>query len=494
MKLTSLFEDIVARNGKVLVIGLGITGIEAARFLHARGASPLCVESKSWDEYRASSKYVAQCEQLKAAGVPLNFGVGAVNIRRFLKDVSLCVVSPGVPLSHPLIIEVQKKKIRTTGEFEMGVELAGIPAVIVTGSNGKSTVVTLLHEFLSAAGKQSFLCGNIGEPVISQLPGIIERARSGETGERYLVVEASSYQLESCESLKPRVAVFLNLSNNHLERHGTMEAYFEAKRNGFIRQDEGDISIINTDDPYGVRLAAGLRSRIISFGFNLPPVEGQERNDEYARIFYDRIAKVDRIQMRIEGREETYDVSAAGLTGRHTRYNICAAVVAARAMGVSSETINSVIPRFQNLPHRIERVVESGGMLFINDSKSTTVASTCAAFLTVLEYFPPREIVLMIGGQAKKTSWEPLLRLLDEQRDRLRGVVCFGRDGGMLKRELKRVKIDGVETPNLKSAVERAREMATHGDVVLLSPGCASFDEFKDFEERGDSFKRLVAG
>lgn len=485
MQLQPLFDDIVARHARVLVIGLGVTGIETARFLHSRGAVPVCIESKSLEEYRKGSRFAEAAEGLKSEGIELYFGVDLLKIRSLLKGSALCVISPGVPLSHPLLMEVQRKKIPVTSEFELGIELAGLPSVVVTGSNGKSTVVTLVDAMLKAAGFRSFLCGNIGRPVISQIG---EAGRPVDDGKSFLVVEASSYQLESCESLKPKVGVFLNLSNNHLERHGSMEAYFEAKKNLFIRQDASDVAIVNTDDPYGARIPDASRAGVVGFGVWRSGDVG-----DFAQIQYDRPGGVDRVRLFIDGsEEEVFDCTRCQLVGRHTRYNVAAAVSAARSLGVGREIIENVLETFRPLEHRLEVVTERDSVIYINDSKSTTVASTCVAVETVLEYFPPKYLVLLIGGLAKRASWESMLKVLKENEARLRGIICFGKDGGMLRRELRRIKMEADECATMKEGVLKAMEIAHHNDVVLLSPGCASFDEFRDFEERGDTFRQIV--
>ncbi len=488
MNLPKVFEDLVSKRAKVLVVGLGITGIETALFLHERRLQPVCVESKSADEYAKSSRFAGRLADLTAAKITVHFGVDQVKIRSIAREVSLCVISPGVPLSHPLLMEVQKKKIPVTGEFELGIELAGLPDIVVTGSNGKSTAVTLVDAMLKAGGRASFLCGNIGVPVIGQLAEILKSGSSGAAGDgRYLVVEASSYQLESCESLKPKVGAFLNLSTNHLERHGSMEAYFEAKKNLFVRQDSSDLAIVNMDDPYGERIADAVRSRIIGIGFGMPGAEM-----DFARIRYSRPEGIDRIILTMNGEEEVFECGRSNLVGRHNRYNIAAAVAIARSLRVPAAAVQEVIDSSAPLAHRIEIVAEKNSVTYVNDSKSTTVASTCAAVETALEYFPPKHLVLLLGGLAKKSSWEPVLDVLKKNESRLRAVICFGKDGGMLKRELKRVKIESIECPGLSDAVRQSMNLARHNDLVLLSPGCASFDEFKDFEERGDTFRKLV--
>ncbi|MBN8549039.1 MAG: UDP-N-acetylmuramoyl-L-alanine--D-glutamate ligase, partial [Deltaproteobacteria bacterium] len=366
--------------------------------------------------------------------------------------------------------------------LELGLELFQLPYVVVTGSNGKTTTVTLLHELLRAAGFDSRLCGNVGVPVVADLTK--EHVFSEPPREkRVLVVEASSYQLETCCTIKPKVAVLLNLSDNHLERHGTLQRYFEAKARVFANQDGSDFAVLNADDAMVFSLAGRLAAKVAAFGKTFVPGSPQ---------FGAAILGSGTIALKVAGQDETYDVSSSRLLGAHNRANMAAALLAARLMGAQSSALQRAVVEFQPLEHRLEFVEMYGRPLYINDSKSTTVAASVAALTSVVERFPQRSISLLLGGLAKAGSWEPLMNLMQEKQAHLKRIICFGKDGNLLASHCRRHALPHVQAKTLQEAVSLVAAQTTVQDIVLLSPGCASFDQFSDFEERGNVFKSLV--
>lgn len=484
MDIRQTLAALASRRAKVLVVGLGISGIESARFLSRIGACPVVVEREEEGRYRARSKFGASLEALREAGIALHFGIEGESIAPLLAGVELAILSPGVSLESAVVGALRRRAIPLISELELGVEAHGGEAVVVTGSNGKSTTVTLIHHILRHAGLPAQLCGNVGVPVVAGL-SLDQRAA---TSEERLVVEASSYQLESCAVLAPKVAVLLNLSDNHLERHGSMERYFTAKAQLFSEQGEGHFAVLNRDDPWVMRLAARVASSVLTFGVGSAPTHG-----DGAWISYAPASGQDRITVRFGEECTQLDLSTCSLLGLHNRYNCAAAALACRAMGVASETIAEALQSFSPLTHRLEQLGESHrGALLINDSKSTTVAATVAAIRTVQEAFPQRRLVLLIGGLAKAGSWDPVLEALQERSDSLEPVRCFGKDATLLASHCRARSLPHQVHPTLAAATNSALAESDRSHVILLSPGCASFDEFSDFEHRGDVFKSLV--
>lgn len=481
-KIKELLGSLPHSGKRVLVVGLGISGVETARFF-ARAGIPLVVIERSDEErYTRTSKFVDAISELRNQGVEVVFGADGEATAEILKSVVLAVLSPGVSLESAIVGALRRRGIACISELELGMELLELPSIVVTGSNGKSTTVTLIHELLRAAGFDSHLCGNVGIPVVAQLQRqhIFE---SQPPANRILVVEASSYQLEACQSIKPRVGVFLNLSDNHLERHGTLQRYFEAKARLFANQDSSDYAVLNRDDPMVFSLRARVASSIATFGCSASGCEGTTASIEHDGL----------IRVTFNGSNEEYSISEARLIGRHNRYNMAAAIVAARLVGASREAILPALESFRPLEHRLEFIEHPGRPLFINDSKSTTVAASVAALRAVLQRFPDRSVSLMIGGLAKAGSWEPLMALLTEHQRRFRRIICFGKDANLLASHCRRYGLSYIQAPSLQEATILAARQSNPTDIVLLSPGCASFDEFSDFEHRGTVFKSLVA-
>ncbi len=475
-----------AESGKrVLVVGMGISGVETARFLSRTRIPAVGIERNDQEKFARTSKFIDAIQDLRSTGVEIHFGIDGEAASDILEGVGLAVLSPGVSLESAICGALRRRNIPFISELELGLELLQVPSVIVTGSNGKTTTVTLIHELLKAAGIRSHLCGNVGVPVVAELKaehifGGAERALDA------LVVEASSYQLESCRNIKPKVAILLNLSDNHLERHGTLQRYFEAKARLFANQDGSDFAVLNRDDPMVISLRGRVASQIATFG--VTPASTTASEVAKAVIESEKTLRVS-----VRGAQEVYDVSSAALMGTHNRYNMTAAILAVRLMGAPQEKIAAALCRFPPLEHRLEFVERAGKPLYVNDSKSTTVAASVAALRAVLQHFPTRRVALMLGGLAKAGSWEPLMSLLSENQARLLPVICFGKDGNLLASHCRRYSLPHVQTSSLSSGLSAAVNECKSEDIVLLSPGCASFDEFTDFEHRGTVFKSLVS-
>ncbi|NDC39487.1 MAG: UDP-N-acetylmuramoyl-L-alanine--D-glutamate ligase, partial [Proteobacteria bacterium] len=396
-------QKLLAGQGKVLVVGLGITGIETALFLERCEIPCVCIEKTPREEYLEGSKFRDRIQELENRGIILEFGIEGESVERVLGGVTLAVLSPGVSLESAIVGTLRRHQVQIISEIELGMVLAAAPAIAVTGSNGKTTTVTLIQHLLQSAGVNSLLCGNVGTPILSALSPDDVKSGGAERFQ-YLVVEASSYQLETCETIRPKVAVFLNLSDNHLERHGSMQRYFEAKARICANQTSAELAVLNADDQWAQKLKARVAATQAWFGVAGDAVSATHR----AKISYDAAAHKDEITVHLHGRTHTFELSGTKLLGLHNRYDAAAALLAAWAVGVSPELLQHALLTFEPLEHRLEPVGESAGVLYINDSKSTTVAASVAALRAITEAHPHRPVVLMLGGMAKAGSWEPL--------------------------------------------------------------------------------------
>ncbi len=480
--LTSLREQ----RKKVLVVGLGISGVESATFLARVGLRVVVCERQAESVFTQKSKFSASLPHLRANGVEVHFGVDGEQVVPLLADVGLVVLSPGVPLESAIVGTVRRLGVPYVSELELGIELHGGPAVVVTGSNGKSTTVSLLAHILHQGGVKARLCGNVGTPVISS-EEIFER--QDPKCRSTLVVEASSYQLEACTVLKPIVSVVLNISENHLERHGTMERYAAAKGRVLALQDSSDYLVVNADDSLVMSLARQSKAKRAVFG-QAPISELQKAGDDWAHV-----AGPSHIQCRVGESLESYSMETSHLMGLHNRFNCAAAILAARRLGVSQTVIQLGLDSFAPLEHRLEPVSHGGRGLVFNDSKSTTVAASLAAVMTVRERYPSHRLVIMLGGLSKAGSWDPLLRAIKSGPGQVLPLICFGKDGPLLASHCKAHGLTCSVEPSLQSATERGMRTIQESDdaILLLTPGCASFDEFSDFEQRGTRFKEYVA-
>ncbi len=487
MSFSDTIEELRRSARKVLVVGLGISGVETSRFLSRKGLHVVVAERQSADVFAQKSRLLFEVERLRGEGIRIHFGVDGEAVAPILDGVGLVVLSPGVPLESAVVGTITRHGIPYVSELELGIELHGGRSVVVTGSNGKSTTVSLIDHILKCAAVKSYLCGNVGTPVIANAELLSE---SGED-RSILVVEASSYQLEACTVLKPAVSIVLNVSENHLERHGTLERYAASKARALRLQDAGDLAIANADDLMVRDMARASRASVAFFG------GGEERALQNLSETWAHIAHTESsegiIRVHMSGRREEYPTRAVSLLGPHNRFNMAAAILATRRLGVSQAVVQGALESFMPLEHRLEVCIRSDNRTVINDSKSTTVAASVAALTTVRQAFPVQPVTLMLGGLAKAGSWKPLLDEVSRNRASMLPVVCFGKDGPLLGNHCRAAGIEHVIVPTLRDAAAQGLELTTRGGVVLLSPGCASFDEFSDFEHRGREFKRYIA-
>ena len=480
-------------SGKpALIVGTGITGRSLAQLLARAGYLVTLLDQRP----------VApdQREAFAALGATVldNFSPDAQGAGTALSErgYTFAVLSPGVSVEGPLAQFIGRLGIPKLSELDLALPFIGMPLVAVTGTNGKTTTTSIIYEMLRASGLSAELAGNIGRPFVELVdPAQLSGSLPPSTGaSRPLVVaEVSSYQLEAAFDFTPRVGVWLNLSENHLERHGTMKEYLRVKSKIFRGQnDEDEWSVMFADSPFSKEMASYARGRHFFFG-----TASQERlKDPNGAYFH---PQDNAVHLTISGNRETYSLSGSKLIGFHNRLNFAAAIAAARLAGANPEAIRSTISSFQPIEHRIELAAEKNGVLYINDSKATTVAATAADLEAVRSEMKDSAIVLLVGGQAKKGSWDALRALIGRS---IRAVIGFGADGQMILTSLSSGEGQlslwpGAATrfeyaPTVSEAVRLASSLAEHGNVVLFAPGCASFDAYSSFEERGRHFKQIV--
>jgi UDP-N-acetylmuramoylalanine--D-glutamate ligase len=433
-----------------MVLGLARTGIAAARFLAENGAAVIVSDRRSEAELTL--------ETAALAGVPVHYFLGGEDPAS-LDGVDLIVPSPGVPQDNPLLNEAARCGIGILSEIELGYRFVGAPLVAITGTNGKSTTTSLIGAMLKAAGAKVFVGGNIGAPLI------------GFAGQKWDwgIVEISSFQLEWVEAFRPKIALLLNLTEDHLDRYASFRDYCAAKERIFAAQQADDVAVLNRDDPLVWAMRERIRARVVSFGWS-PVGEGvSAANDE--------------IIWRNAGREERFALAGAKIHGVHNVENLMAAVAAAKAVGVAAPAIQSAIEGFAGLAHRLEFVREKDGVRYFNDSKGTNVG---AVVKSLAGFSTP--VILLAGGVDKGGDYAPLA---GEIRRTVKKLILFG----AAKEKIRAALGDLTETvvvESLEAAVREAAASSGAGDVVLLSPACSSFDMFRDYTERGKRFRALV--
>ncbi len=435
------------RGADVLVAGLGRSGQAAARLLAARGA-----KVTGADEGRPE---VGDLPRLAAVRL------GEQGFPAAGRD--LVVVSPGIPLAHPDLARARARGTLVVAEVELASWFVAAPICGVTGTNGKSTTTALAGEMLRAAGRRPFVGGNLGTPLCEAIGGDYD----------VLAVELSSFQLESIQTFRAGVAAFLNLTPDHLDRHGSLEGYAAAKARLFANQAADGVAVLNAADPHSARMAAAGPAARRWFGGDA-----------------ERAAAADALP--VEGgftigppgsAGERYALRNRALRGAHNLENAMAAALCARALGAGPGAIQGALDTFPGLPHRLEWIRERGGVEWINDSKATNVESTAVALRAVAG-----PLWWIAGGRGKGAPYAPLRPLL---AGRTRGALLVGEEAGTIDRELSDV-VAPIHALTIEGAVRIAAERARGGETVLLSPACASYDQFANYGARGDHFRRLV--
>ena len=445
------------KSKKILLIGLAKTGVSTIKYLDKLGAKIVLNDIKDKNELK---NILNELSDLK--NVEYILGYHPENI----DDIDMVIVSPGVPLDLPFILKIKEKNIELIGEVELAYRLSNNPIFIgITGTNGKTTTTSLVGEIFKTAKFDTYTVGNIGNPVIDTVDITDENS--------VLVTELSSFQLESIDKFKPKVSAILNFTEDHMNRHHTMENYISAKSNIFKNQDEKDFCILNYDDEMVRELEDKIKAKVIFFSRKKELKEG---------IYLD---KDDNIVINIDKKITLLNKKELSLPGNHNLENAMAAIAISYVLNVDLEVIKNILKSFASVSHRQEFVRDINNITFINDSKGTNPDSTIKA----IESYN-RPIVLIAGGKDKGSKFD---ELLDIAKNKVRALVLMGETSHIIEKCAREKGFKHIYIVNdMKEAVKTSYDIAIANDIVLLSPACASWDMYKSFEVRGDDFKNNV--
>ena len=465
------------RDKKVVIVGAARQGIALTNYFVREHARVVLTDTKSLQELRDAQEVVVQ---FKNDGNKIDLIAGE-NPLEILDDADALFISGGVPLSAPIVRKAIRDGIPVLNDTQEFLDRAPCRVIGITGSAGKTTTTTLLGRILEAAVKMQpemekskvWVGGNIGRPLIDKLDEIKKND--------FVVLELSSFQLEILQS-SPHIAVVLNIKPDHLDRHKTMDDYVAAKTNILAHQSENDIAVLNRDDPIVLDMQNKTKGKVITFGFG-DLVEGQSGAYVLGNTIYLRNDDAKRRTKVVD--KPLIDLNCIKLRGKHNLMNIMAACTVATILGVQQEAISEGICGFEGVPHRLEFVREWGGAKWFNDSIATTPERALAA----VEAFD-EPVILLAGGRDKNLPWA---KFADSVTGKVKSLILFGEAAEKIKSYFigDAGFILGV-APDLKSAVELAASNVVKGDIVLLAPGGTSFDEFENYEKRGDYFKELV--
>jgi len=443
------------------VIGLGRSGIASCAVLRARGAAVYATDEKAGPSLGAA---IAEVESYGARFIAPDA------IASIVSELTSCVLSPGVPLNAEVVRGLQSARVPVYSEIEVAYRISKAPMVAITGTKGKTTTTALVGKLFSSAGKVTHVGGNIGNALINET--------FAAKPDDWVIAEVSSFQLESIRSFKPRIAAILNLSPDHLDRYHSMDEYGEAKLRIFANQGPGDTFVGNLDDPIIGELAEGESSKRIparALWFGLTPRRMTALYLRGDRITYAPPTGDPRPV-------EIMPVSEIPLIGRHNVSNVLAALLIGLAAGLDRDAMRTAVREFEPLPHRLQVVANEDGVTYVDDSKSTNPGSVVAALASFSQ-----PIVLIAGGKSKRTDFRAMGEAI---RARAKAVVLIGEAADEIAGVIDSTKI--ARANSMDEAVAIARVLAVPGDVVLLSPGCASLDMFASAEARGDAFSRAA--
>jgi UDP-N-acetylmuramoylalanine--D-glutamate ligase len=436
---------------KTLIVGLGKTGLSCARYLASHGVPVAITDTR---------EQPPGLEALKADLPDLALFLGGFEETVFAAAEQL-VVSPGVPISEPLIQAAIERGVPVVGDVEIFAQVANAPVAAITGSNGKSTVTTLVGAMAEKAGFRAKVGGNLGDPALDLLD---------QDAEMY-ILELSSFQLETTSTLSPRAAVVLNVSSDHMDRYPSVEAYAKVKSEIY---NGAEIGVFNLDDPAVVAMCRGKESDLLyTLGEPGPNCFGLRTSGDVEWICYEQ--------------RQLITSSALLISGRHNLSNALAALAIGSAMGMPEEAMLDALREFDGLPHRTQFVAEQNGVRWYNDSKGTNVGACIAA---LKGFAGSGKTVLIAGGDAKGADFSPLAPVVEESA---RAVVLIGRDAPYIEQALKKGTVGILRADSMEQAVAIAAAQVHVGDQVLLSPACASFDMYTGYEQRGEMFMQAVA-
>ncbi|EFM12818.1 UDP-N-acetylmuramoylalanine/D-glutamate ligase [Paenibacillus curdlanolyticus YK9] len=477
------------RNRRVVVLGLARSGVSVAKVFHALGANVIVNDRKEREQS-------PEAGELEALGVTVICGYHPEDL--VTADTALLVKNPGIPYTASPVKQAEAHGVEVVTEVEVAYLLSPAPIIGITGSNGKTTTTTWIGELLQAAGLRPIVAGNIGTP-------LCEAAQEADASHT-LVAELSSFQLKGTTSFRPHVALLLNVVETHLDYHGGMEDYVASKAKLFANQTADDIAVLNWDDAICRTIAEQLESQLLPFSLTQrldkglyiePPYEVEPDQPEHSAAGASAgdgalAAPMRNVVYRDAQGAETVviPVDELGIPGKHNAANAMAAIAAAIASGASIESLQAPLREFRGVEHRLEYVCERNGVTYYNNSKATNPAATIVG----LKSFPLDRIVLIAGGLDRGSDYMELLPWFEQ----LKAVVSLGETRGKLAHVAKLAGLTAVETvepegdaeATLQEAVRRASALAESGDVVLLSPACASWDMFKSYEQRGRIFKQ----
>jgi UDP-N-acetylmuramoylalanine--D-glutamate ligase len=450
-------------NEKVLVVGLGRSGVAACDVLRARGCEVLATDDKSAAELGAA------VSEIEAAGARF---IDAAQLETVLPGLTVSVLSPGIPLTSPLVRRIQEGRVPVFSEIEAAYRISRAPLVAVTGTKGKTSTTALIGHLFRQAGRTTHVGGNIGNALIRET----FNAQAGD----WVVAEVSSFQLEAIRSFRPKIATILNISPDHLDRYHSMDEYVEAKFRIFANQGPGDTFAGNLDDPYVGPLADGefaarIPSQALWFGWS----------PRRLTTVYVRNERITWAPPTGDPRPiDIMPIDEIPVPGRHNVMNSMAAILVGLAAGIDPEQLRDGVRSFNGLPHRVQTIAELDGVRYVDDSKATNPAAVLAAIESARG-----PVVLIMGGRSKRTDFSVLR---ESAAKRVKALVLIGEAADEIEAALRGAAPAVERAGSMEEAVDRARSFAQAGDSVVLSPGCASFDMFRSAEDRGERFTRAV--
>ena len=446
--------NIKIRGRKIIVLGLALSGVAAAKLAARQGADVFVSDNQDTSELQGT------LTDLKELGINGELGQHSNQIY----DADLWIISPGIPQDSELVQKGHHKGISIVSEIEFASWFTEAPILAITGSNGKTTTAHLLAEMIQTDDLHGLLAGNVGIPFSAMVLKDLENPDA----KRVWILEISSFQMEFITHFKPYIAIFLNITPDHLNRYPSMKEYIAAKMKMWSRQTAEDFIVYNADDTILVEEIAESTSRKIAFGLGHHP---------------EAIFQPNRTKIYTEEHATLIEMNQLALPGKHNLANALAAATAAHLMGIPNKLISATMSQFSGVPHRLESVAEINGVTYINDSKATNLDAVQVALKSFSQ-----PVILLLGGLDKGGDFRSLL---PHTHNNLKEVIAFGQAQDLILTAL-RDAVRSTSVMDLKEALALAQNCSQPGDVVLLSPGCASFDQFNNFEERGNYFRSLV--